>query len=72
MLKTPKETLAAISKKEDMEYRMTVSLQNKRKLNNLSIIERDHLPFAKMKMKIACGMNDAPKRPLFKTVLPYE
>ena len=60
MLKTPKDTLAAITKREEMEYRMQQTLQNKRRLNNLSIIERDHLPFAKLKMKIASNMPAAP------------
>lgn len=72
MLKTPKDRLAAITKKEEMEHRMQLTLQNKRKLNNLSIVERDHLPFAKLKMKIASSMPNAPKPPVFKTQFTYE
>jgi len=76
MLRTPKETLKAISRKEETEYKLEMSHHgggNKRKnLNQMIRAERDHLPFAKLKVKIASSMPDAPKLPTFKVNITIE
>ena len=73
MLKTPKETLKAISRKEEAERRMESANPNKKKIiSKLAIGEKDHLPFAKLKVKIASSMPDAPKLPTFKVSVTAE
>lgn len=73
MLSTPKDTLRAISRKEETEFRMENANANKRRpLNQLGLGEKDHLPFAKLKIKIAAAMPDAPKFPTYKTTLSFE
>jgi len=74
MLRTPKETLKAISRKEETEYKLEQSHQanKKRNLNHMMRSERDHLPFAKLKVKIASNMPDAPKLPTFKVNISTE
>ncbi len=71
MLRTPKDTLKAISRKEDIEYKMEVNNVNKKK-GQMFMADKDHLPFAKLKIKIASGMPDAPKVPVFKINISNE
>lgn len=73
MLRTPRDTLKAIYKKEETEFKMETTTANKRKNpNQLTASDKDHLPFAKLKIKIAASMPDAPKLPTFKVSLTFE
>lgn len=72
MLTTPKETLIAITEKEEMEFKMQQVQNIKKSSQKPNLIERDHLPFAKLKLKIASEMPDAPKMPVFKINLTFE
>ena len=71
MLRTPQETLKAISRKEDIEFKIEVNNVNKKK-NPFFLADKDHLPFAKLKIKIASSMPDAPKVPVFKINISNE
>jgi len=71
MLKTPKDNLIAISKKEEMEFQMRQSFSTQSKGKKIAF-ERDILPYSKLKMKIAMKLPGAPKSPDFKIDLSHE
>lgn len=74
LLKTPKDTLNSILKKEDMERKMQEMMgsdSNKKNVNKYAAVA-DHLPFANLIGKIASELPDAPKIPAFSITMHYE
>lgn len=71
LLKTPKDTLSSILKKEDLERKM-IEMSGESKKGNRYVVGNDHLPFSNLIGKIASELPDAPKIPSFNITMTYE
>ncbi len=73
MLRTPVEKLKIINEKEDLEFKMLLTNKNNElKGSKKNLFERDHLPFAHLKKRLAHALSNAPKRPNFLLAISQE